>query len=298
MLKILQYLIIIRFRKIFAKDDFFAIALFLLAITVLCYFFQINYQKNVVYLAVFIIQIIAIQIDRKDKDFLVLNKNFKIILLLEYVILSLPILVLLVLNSKFYYFLGYLFSIFLVTFINKSTSQVIRYPFKMFDVFWTISFRKYKLFFVIPVLGFMIFMGFKYNNSNLQYAVLLILGAVLCIPTSEREKLHFIKASSFIGKDYLWQQVKTICYNSMFVLIPIAILFAVLQEFQTLLFVPLLLLFPVVNLLFKYVFFDRIIVHNIFFGLFLGFLIYGFPMLIIPIIYFKAIKNLKIIQNA
>lgn len=298
MLKILKYLILIRFRKIFAKDDFFAIGLFLLAISVLCYFFQINYQKNVVYLAVFIIQIIAIQIDRNDKDFLILNKNFRIILFLEYVILSLPILVLLVLNSKLYYFLGYLFSIFLVAFINKSTSKVFRYPFKMFDVFWTISFRKYKLFLLIPVLGFVIYISQKYQNPNLQYFVLLALGIILCVPSNEREKVHFIKASSFIGKDYLWQQIKTILYNSMFVLFPIAIIFLVLQEFQIIIFMPLLLILPIVNLLFKYVFFDRIIVHNIAFLFFLGNLMYGFPLLFIPILYFKSIKNLKIIQNA
>lgn len=168
----------------------------------------------------------------------------------------------------------------------------------MFDVFWTISFRKYKLFFLIPALGFLIYIGSKYQNPNLQYAVLLFLGLALCIPSNEREKLHFIKASSFIGKDYLWQQIKTICYNSIFVLIPIAIVFVVLQEFQIIFFIPLLLILPIVNLLFKYVFFDRIIVHNIAFLFFLGNLMYGFPILFIPILYFKAIKNLKIIQNA
>jgi hypothetical protein len=84
----------------------------------------------------------------------------------------------------------------------------------------------------------------------------------------------------------------------MFVIVPIAIVFVVLKEFQILFFIPLLLIFPIVNLLFKYVFFERIIVHNIFFAIFLGFLMYGFPLLFIPILYFKAIKNLKIIQNA
>ena len=168
----------------------------------------------------------------------------------------------------------------------------------MFDVFWTISFRKYKLFLLIPVLGFIIYMGFKYQNPNLQYFVLLVLGIILCIPTSEREKLHFIKASFFIGKNYLLQQIKTTCHNSIFVLIPIVIVFAIFQDFDKIAFIPLVLLLPIVNLLFKYVFFDRIIVHNIFFALFMGGLIYGFPLLFIPILYFKAIKNLKIIQNA
>ncbi len=298
MLKILKYLILIRFRKIFAKDDFFAIGLLMFAIAILSYFFHANYSKYTNYLGLFILQTFAIQIDRKDFDFLKLNNSFRFILFLEYVILNFPILILLILNLKIFNVLGYLFLIFLVTFINKSTSKVFRYPFKMFDVFWTISFRKYKLFLLIPVLGFVIYMSQKYQNPNLQYFVLLALGIILCVPSNEREKVHFIKASSFIGKDYLWQQIKTILYNSMFVLFPIAIIFLVLQEFQIIIFMPLLLILPIVNLLFKYVFFDRIIVHNIAFLFFLGNLMYGFPLLFIPILYFKSIKNLKIIQNA
>jgi hypothetical protein len=298
MLKILKYLILIRFRKIFAKDDFFAIGLLLIAIAVLSYFFQINYKQKVDYLLLFVIQIIVLQTDRKDVSFLKLNPNFRIILFLEYLILSLPILILLLFNQKANYILGYLLLIFGITFINKSASRALKYPFKMFDVFWTISFRKYKLFLLIPVFGFIVFMGFKYQNPNLQYAVLLALGIVLCIPSNEREKLNFIKSSSFIGKNYLLQQIKTTCYNSIFVLIPMAIVFAILKEFDKIILIPLLLIFPIVNLLFKYVFFDRIIVHNLAFAFFIVFLVYGFPLIFIPILYFKSIKNLKIIQNA
>ncbi len=297
MLKILKYLITIRFRKIFAKDDFFAIGLLVIVITVLSYFFNLNYNKNVNYLGFFVLIIIGIQIDRKDIELLKLNKNYRIILFLEYCILSFPVLILLAFNAKIFYFSGFLISLFAITFLRSKSSRVIKYPFKMFDVFWTISFRKYNFILLIPVLMFVIFMGYKYPNPNLQYSVLLVIGIVLCVPTSEREKIYFIKASSFIGKDYLWQQIKTILYNSIFVLIPIAIVFLVLQEFQILFFIPLILLFPIVNLLFKYVFFDRIIVHNIFFATFLGFLVYGFPLLFIPLLYLKSVKNLKIIQN-
>ena len=298
MFKILKYLILIRFRKIFAKDDFFAMFLLLTVITVLCCFFQINYSQKADYLLFFAFQIFGLHIDRKDLSFLKLNRNFRFILFLEYLIFSLPILILLLLNSKWVFIFAYLLSNYLITFINKKGSKALKYPFKMFDVFWTISFRKYKLFVLIPIFGFLIFMSQKYQNLNLQYFVLLCLGIILCIPSSEREKIHFIKASAYIGKDYLLQQIKTILYNSMFVLIPIAIVFAVLQEFDKLVFIPLLLVFPVVNLLFKYVFFDRIIVHNIFFVMFIGCLMYGFPLLFIPILFIKSIKNLKIIQNA
>ena len=257
MIKILKYLIVIRFRKIFAKDDFFAIFLLLTAITVICYFFQLNYSQKADYLMFFVFQIIGLHIDRKDIELLKLNRNHRIILFIEYLVFSLPILILLVLNSKWLLVLSYLMSILAITFVNKTASKAMKYPFKMFDVFWTISFRKYKLFALIPIVGFLIFMSQKYQNPNLEYFVLLFLGIILCIPSSEREKINFIKASSFIGKDYLMKQIKTILYNSVFILIPIAIVFAVLQEFDKILFIPLLLLLPIVNLLFKYVFFRK-----------------------------------------
>ena len=298
MINILKYLFTIRFRKIFAKDDFFAMVLFVVTITAFAFFFQLNYSKYVNYLPLYLFEIIAIQTNRSDKKFLLLNADFRVILFLEYLILSLPILVLLLINQRFLFTIGYLLITYLVTFINKTSVKTQRYPFKMFDVFWTITFRKYKLFWLMPFLIFLIFMGHEYQNQNLEHAVLLLVAIILSAPTSEREKIYFIKTSAFVGKQYLWQQIKTIGYNSIFFIIPIAICFAVLQEFKMVLIVPFLVLMPITNLLFKYVYLDRIIVHNIFFAMFLGFMMYGFPLLFIPILYLKSIKNLNSIQNA
>ncbi|WP_310557371.1 hypothetical protein [Flavobacterium sp.] len=298
MRQILKYLITIRFRKIFAKEDYLAIAIFVFAIGFLTYLFQVKASQYANYLGIFALQVLAIHSNRNDLELLKLNSKYRLILFFEYSILSFPILVLLLINLEFIYVLGYLMSVFAITFINKSTSKTFRFPFKMFDPFWTISFRKHKLFLVIPILGFLAFMGFTYQNPNLYYAVLFVVGIVICVPSSEREKVHFIKASSFIGKEYLFQQIKTVGYNSIFVLIPVSIVFLVLKQFQILFFIPLLLLFPVVNLLFKYVFFERKIVHSIFFALFVGNLMYGFPLLFIPLLYIKSIKNLKLTQNA
>lgn len=298
MLNIVKYLIIIRLRKILAKDDFFAIGLLIFFVTILCYLFQVNFYKSVNYLLLFLIQIIIFQIDRKDISLLKINGNFRIILYLEYFILSLPILILFLVNLKWLPIFVYLIIIFGITFIDKLTIKVFKYPFKMFDVFWTISFRKYKLFLLIPILGFVIYMSVKYQNQNLQYFVLLVMAIVLYIPTSEREKLQYIKASTFIGKAYLLQQVQVILYNSMFILVPFAVILLFLKQFQLLLFIPILLIFPLVNLLFKYVFFDRVTTHNIFFVLFIGCLVYGFPLIFVPFLYYKSIQNLKIIQNA
>lgn len=298
MLKNLKYLIIIRFRKLFAKDDFLAIGLFLLATVVLCYFFQVRYSHYANYLLFFALQILTIHINREDLEFLKLSPKYKLILVLEYAVLSCPVLILLLLNLKISALLVYLIAVFAITFVNKSTSKTIKDPFKMFDPFWVITFRKNKLFLLLPVLLFIAYMGFKHQNPNLYYAVLLVAGIILCAPANEREKISFIKASTYIGRDYIFKQIKTILYNSIFILLPIAIVFLALQQFQILLFIPLLLILPIVNMLFKYVFFERKIIHNLFFALFLGNLMFGYPLVFIPYLYKKAILNLKIMQYA
>jgi hypothetical protein len=141
-------------------------------------------------------------------------------------------------------------------------------------------------------------MGFRHNNDNLFYAVLVFFGAIACIPSFEREELIHIKASHYIGKNYLFQQYKAICFNFIYLGSILVILFAVLQQWFLITLIPILLFFPMLNMLFKYAFFERKIIHFIFFTLFLGNIIYGFPLLLIPFLYFEAIKNLNKIQNA
>ena len=175
---------------------------------------------------------------------------------------------------------------------------MLHYPFKMFDPFWVISFRKNKLVLFFPLIFLFGYMGFKYNNENLYYAVLVFFGAIASIPSFEREELIHIKVSYFIGKNYLFQQFKVICFNFIYLGFLLGILFVILQQWFLLALIPILLFFPMLNLLFKYVFFERKIIHSIFFALFLGNIIYGFPLLLIPFLYFKAIKNLNKIQNA
>jgi hypothetical protein len=96
----------------------------------------------------------------------------------------------------------------------------------------------------------------------------------------------------------LFQQFKVSCFNFIYLGFLLGVLFVILQQWFLLALIPILLFFPMLNLLFKYAFFERKIIHSIFFALFLGNIIYGFPLLLIPFLYFKAIKNLNKIQNA
>jgi hypothetical protein len=298
MITLLTYLIRIRFRKIFGKDDYLAIFLFLLSIGVLLYFLNKNYSQYANFSLFFLFEIATIHSNRKDLELLKLSPNFSTILFLEYSIYSIPILVLLLINQKFIGIIFIFISIVFITRITKIHQRMLHYPFKMFDPFWVISFRKNKLVLFFPLIFLFGYMGFKYNNENLYYAVLVFFGAIASIPSFEREEIIHIKASYFIGKNYLFQQFKVSCFNFIYLGFLLGILFVILQQWFLLALIPILLFFPMLNLLFKYAFFERKIIHSIFFALFLGNIIYGFPLLLIPFLYFKAIKNLNKIQNA
>jgi hypothetical protein len=298
MLPLLKYLILIRFRKLFAKDDYVAIALFLLGIVFLLYFFNKNYNPFINYSLLCAFGILSIHAERKDIELLKLSPKFHLILFLEYTLYSSPILFLLLINQKFISCLVLVLLMGIIGRIPKIDFKVMRYPFRMFDPYWIIAFRKYKLLLLLPLLVFVSFMAYQHNNDNLYYAVLLFVAVIACIPSFEREHSIHIKASAFLGKKYLMQQFKNVSYNSLFLLIPLAVLFIGFQQWELLLVIPLVLFFPMLNLLFKYAFFERKMIHNVFLTLFLGNIMYGFPLLFLPILYINAIKNLNQIQNA
>ena len=298
MIAILTYIIRIRFRKLFGKEDYLAISLLLTGIGVLLYFANKNYSHYANFSLFFIFDIARLHFNRKDIELLKLNPNFNTIFFLEYSIYSFPILVLLLINQKFIAVVFLFLFLLLISRIPKISQKPFRYPFKMFDPFWAVSFRKNRLLFFFPLIFLFAYMGFQYNNENLYYAVLVFFAVIACIPSFKREELIHIKASCYIGKNYLFQQYKAVCFNCIYFGILLALLFAVLQQWFLIALIPTLLFFPMLNLLFKYAFFERKILHSIFFTLFLGNIIYGFPLLLIPLLYIKAIKNLNKIQNA
>ncbi len=298
MITLLVYLIRIRFRKLFGKEDYLAIFILLTGFGVLLYFFNKNYNEYTNYSLLFLLEIIRIHVDRKDLELLKLSPHFHKILFFEYGVYAFPILVILLINQEF---IGavFLFIILIsMSRIPRISLNTLHYPFKMFDPFWVIVFRKHKLLLLFPLIFLLGYMGYKYHNDNLYYAVLVFVGMITCIPSFEREELIHIKASPYVGKNYLFQQYKTITFNFMFLGIPLIILFGIFQQWFLMALVPMILFFPMLNLLFKYAFFERKMIHAIFFTLFLGNIIYGFPLLLIPILYFRAIKNLNKIQNA
>ena len=298
MIPLLAYLLRIRIRKLFGKDDYLAVFMLLTGIGVVLYFLNRNYSQYASYSLVFLLEIVRIHTNRKDLELLKLSPNYHTILFLEYNLYAFPTWVLLLLNQKFIEAIILLAILTLISRIPKINRKTLHYPFKMFDPFWVVAFRKNRLLLYFPLVILLGYMGIRHNNENLHYAILVFIGMISCSPSFEREEIIHIKASHYIGKNYLFQQYKTTAFNFMYIGIPLAILFGFLQQWFLIALIPMLLLFPMLNLLFKYVFFERKMLHALFFTLFLGNIIYGLPLLLVPLLYFKAIKNLNAIQNA
>ena len=152
MIDILKYLLIIRLRKWVSKDDYLAYFLLILFHSLgafLIYFYYEAY-KNYIFLCFF--DIVIFNTNRTDVSFLKLSKHYKFILFLEYAVYLLPYLIVLFLKLDWLFMVIFLLLNLVLINLPKVSFKIISYPFELFNVFWHISFRKYKLFFVYPII--------------------------------------------------------------------------------------------------------------------------------------------------
>ncbi len=293
--KLLHYFVLIRLRKLFRKADvsvyLTVVAVFLLG----SYILLQNIEKYGNYFLLFSLEILAYHRRRKDLELLKFRQNYRSILYAEYSIYSLPYTIPFLISSSWILFLAYQLLIYIYLCLPTYKFYVFKYPFKLFDPFWVICFRKNKLIWsLIPVL-FLIYMGSNYDNDNLILFSFLILAIVFCIPSFQREAVYFIKVSKH--KNYLLQQIKTNIYNSFFLVIPTAIFTLILGEYQLLQFIPLALLPMILNILTKYALFKKIFEHQILFAILLGGFLYFLPIIAIPFLLYQSKKNLKTIDE-
>lgn len=298
MLKILFTLITIRLRKILPKDDYIAYFLFFLFCGVTAYFLSTIYFKFSNYILLFSLEILLYHSNRRDLELLKLRKNYLSIIFIEYLFYSLPTILIIIINKDFFNLSFFLILIAFYVILPKFNSKIIKFPFKFFDPFWTISFRKNKLYLYIPILIFISIMGNKSNNINLNYFSLLAISIISSIPSFQRESIDQIKVSSYLGNLYLKKHLIIVVYNSIFLIIPLIILIVLYRNWELIYFLPAIFLLPIINILFKYIFFDNVFLHIIFFILFLGNIQYGIPLLLIPFLYHYGVKKIKKIQYA
>ena len=300
MIKILFYLFTIKFRKIVSKDDYLAIFILLLVYISTAIISYLNYDSIHTYLFVLLIDVVIQHVNRKDLEFLKLNKNFKFILFFEYLIYLMPYCVVFLLQQDFVEF--FIFFIFIILLINfpKIQFKTISYPFQLFNPFWHINFRKYKVLFFLPLLFLLIYIGIKHNNDNIFYFSLFILCMISCIPSFERERTHEIIISPFSAKKYLFNQLKNSLINTIYLMLPMIIVLCALLKWEMLFFLLGLFNFTLINILLKYVYFSNKFLHQISFVVFvcLTLVLFGVPLILSPLLYQKSINNLNTIKYA
>lgn len=300
MIKILYFLLIIRFRKLLSKDDY--IAIFILMILYFCaaIISYMNYETLNNYLFILLIDIFIQHTNRTDLELLLLKKNYKLILFIEYLIYLMPFYIVFLLKWDF--LILFVFLIFKIIMINlpKINFKTISYPFQLFNPYWHIHFRKYKLVFLFPVLSGLIFMSIKHSNENIIYFVFIGLTLIFCVPSFERERLDEIKRTPFDSKTYLIHQFKNSLINSLYLIIPIVIILIILLKWDMLFFLVGVVIITLTNILLKYTFFSNPFLQQIVFILFLllSISLFGVPLLIVPYLYIKSIENLNTIKYA
>jgi len=296
MIRIIHFFILIRLRKFLGNIDFSSY-LIVLAFYFLGGFVLFLYvDKYSYYFLLFSLGILQYHNKRKDIDLLKFRKNYKTILYLEYSIYSLVFTVPLLLAFKWRPFLFY--QLLILFYINIPTQKKInyihKYPFKLLDPFWVISFRKNKLFLsLIPVL-FLFYVGNRYGNDNLIFCAYLLIAIVLSIPSFNRENIYFIKVNQH--NNYLKQQLNSSLYNSLFLIVPTLLITLIFGEFKMLLIAPLVFIPMVLNILMKYTFFKQTIQQQFFYIFILIEFQYFLPLITIPFFAYYAHKNLKSIK--
>lgn len=300
MIKIVKYLIVIRFRKILPKDDYLAIGLLLLFYAIIIYFLNQLFPKYSYYFLITTLELAFYHQNRKDIELLKVNKNYRLLLFLEYLIYSSPFIFIYVINQRWDILIIHFIILYFLILISKIGVKIIRYPFRLFDPFWHISFRKNKLILFIPLIIFLNVMGNQYHNNNLNIASLFLVSFIACLPSFNREDLIYIKMSSFDSRKYLIKQIQTTFYNTLIISCAIILCFLIFKKWDLLLFITLVFVLPIINVLFKYSFFSNGLLQQLFLALFIINIPIGLPFLILPYLYYKSIKtinNLKYVTN-
>ena len=296
MLTLLKYLLEIRFRKYVSKGDYIAMMLICglyIGTAVLAYF---NYAivKGIFYFV--FIDAILYHLGRLDIELLKVYKHYRVVLWLEYLVYSLPFLLVLVVKQEYVGLGSVVVLYYLLSFIPKKQSAVVKYPFSLVDPFWRISFRKFKLLWILPVVILFSTMGVKHSNENLVIGSFILAGILTMVPTFKREREIEIMTSVLSGGEYLEQQVKVQMFNSLLVIMPILLLVLVLSfDWNYVFWGVLVLVLPMCNTVLKYYFYTSELKHQLFIAsCFIGI---GLPLLAMPFLYKRAIRQLNQIKN-
>lgn len=289
----------IRFRKLFSKGDYIAIALMIGAYFAIAGVLFYNYERLRIYSAVFLLECMIYHWNRKDIELLRLRKSYKVLLLAEYLLWLSPFVIVLVLKLDWEVLM--VLPLFIYGFISlpQWRFKFIKYPFSMVEPFWTILFRKYQLAVALPLSLAIGYLAIQYQNDNLFLGLILFLAVIASMPAFEKEREEEIKRLQKDASSYLRQQWRINALNTFYLVIPISVVLIFFQKWSLLTFAVLPVIAAVVNVVLRYVFFKNALLQQLFFVFYMGLSVtfYGIPLLAFPVLYKKAINHINTIKN-
>lgn len=294
MLKINYYITLNNLRSFFGRDLFIYFLGLLGVMFLITKGLYDQAEKYPEWFLVFAFEILRIHQKRKDLS-LIKNKYFSI-LFFEYTLYSIPVLILYVLSSQWIYFLGFLFLIITIIFLPKFRIKAIQYPFVFFLPFWTIAFRKNRLYVLYPISIFLNIKGFTVGNIGLVYLSLLLIFLGIFNVLSKSELKHHISISVHRGEHYLSKQLRNTLINCVIAFSPLAIFILYFDAVQIWLLIPILIVLLEINLI-KYAFFDDLIIQTLAYMLCLVSIQHLIPLIAFPYLYYLSIKKINLIQD-
>lgn len=305
MIKVAFGLVYIHLRKLFAKGDYLTIGVLIAGLLFVVSAIYQRYESFYLLPFVFLFSTISHHLMRDDFSLLKIRKDFRKIIFIEYFLYNFLFLGVFLVKKDWFFAFIYLLSLILVVFIPQKTMK-IKYPFDLFDPFWHISFRKYKIiliiFFAIILIIFfaimLIVIAKNYENPNLALFAFFVVSVISTLPYFEREFPLHIVISSYLGQRYLLEQIKVGSINFAIVFVPVLMMYFICFRLENFWILFLFSTFPLLGILTKYAFFDNKIVQNLSFVLILGGIFYGIPLLAIPFLYHKSVQKIKRIQYA
>jgi hypothetical protein len=286
------YLAYIYYRRLFAKGDLLTIIVLIGLMGGVLYALYEHYDLWKWTIIFFPLATLSHHNSREDLSLLKYHSQYRKILIGEYFVENIPFLFLLLLKMDFLLAGGYALGIGLMAFLPQK-DFVLPYPFSLSDPLWHTTFRKYKLLYALPILIVLIGIAIAYKNTNLALFALGITGLISSMPYFEREHIAHICISSFQGKDYLQHQLITGFKNSLILFSPIYLAYFIGFGWESISLLPLFLGIPMVGILSKYAFFDQPLTQSFaWVGILLG-APYFFPILALPYLYYRALKNLQ-----
>jgi len=295
MLGLIYFITVNNLRSYFGRKDLLFYFIGLLSLLFLLFkglYPQI--EKYPVWFLAFVIEIFRIH--QRRKDFFIIRRLYFSILFCEYIIYSIPILILYAISDQWEYILILLFFILTIILLPRYRGNVVKYPFFVFSPFWTIFFRKNKLFLLYPISVFLIIKGFTINNIGLVYFSLALFFFGVYNILTQRELKYHICISVYKGEKYLLKQLKNTLANSIIVFSPLIMLIMFYDIVQIWIFFPILFLLLEVNLI-KYAFFENDIHQVLVFIFCLVLFPFLLPLVAFPYLYYLSVKNIKLFQD-